>query len=193
MAVVYNAPDKVSKVQARDGSTSRDLVYIGSFMPYKNVETLVAGVGLLPGFRLHLLSKISPVRKSKLEDLAQRAGAELIFHNGVSDEKYKELLNSSFALVSASKDEGFGIPLVEAMQLGTPVIVSNLDIFTEVAADAGTFFDPESPEQFAHAVSELKNKNNWANKSNKSIAQVDLFDWTKSAEALLKQFEELES
>jgi glycosyltransferase involved in cell wall biosynthesis len=102
-------------------------------------------------------------------------------------------LLSAFALVSASKDEGFGIPLVEAMQFGTPVVVSDLEIFKEVADSAGTYFDPSSPESFAKAVKSLGDKSQWQQKSVLSTKQASEFDWDKSAAALLKQFEELDS
>jgi glycosyltransferase involved in cell wall biosynthesis len=193
IAVVYNAPDKMSKVQPRKFNGSKDLLYIGSFMPYKNVETLVQGVPPLNGYRLHLLSKIDSSRRVQLESLAAETGASLVFHNGVTDQEYKELLSNACALVSASKDEGFGIPLVEAMQLGTPVVVSNLDIFTEVAGKAGTYFNPDDPKSFTESVLELAASNEWETKSRESIAQANLFDWNNSADALLDLFEKLDT
>lgn len=193
VTVLYNAPDKINVVQPRLFPETKDLLYIGSFMPYKNVEILARGTALLPCYRLHLLSKITSSRKSQLEALAQNTGAELVFHEGVSDQKYKELLSSAFALVSASKDEGFGIPLVEAMQLGTPVIVSKLDIFAEVAGNAGTYFNPETPESFAQAVKSLEDQGTWLTNSKNSMTQANKFDWNKSADALLEQFDRLDS
>jgi len=193
VTVVYNAPEKSSAVAPRAFPKSKDLLYIGSFMPYKNVETLVRGAGLLPGYTLHLLSKIAPVRKAQLAELAANSGAELVFHEGVSDQEYKELLSSAFALVSASKDEGFGIPLVEAMQFGTPVVVSKLDIFSEVAGDAGTYFSPDSPQEYAQAVKSLEDQSKWLKKSKSSITKANTFDWNNSAEALLEAFKKLDS
>ena len=192
ITVVYNAPDRVVETTSSSPET-RNLIYIGSFMPYKNVETLVRGVGLLPGYTLHLLSKISVKRKNELFSLAGKVGASVVFHNGVTDEQYRTHLLNAFALVSASKDEGFGIPLAEAMQLGTPVVVSQLDIFTEVSGEAGTFFDPDSPDSFADAISALQDPRHWKDKAALSISQARLFDWDKSAEALLNQFDELDS
>jgi glycosyltransferase involved in cell wall biosynthesis len=192
IGIVYNAPEKVAQVQSRSTASTKNLIYIGSFMPYKNVETLIKGAGLAPEFTLHLLSKISEERRATLQKLAA-LNANVVFHNGVTDTEYKDLLLSAFALVSASKDEGFGIPLVEAMQLGTPVVVSELEIFKEVADSAGTYFDPSSPESFAKAIKSLEDKSQWQKKSVLSIQQASEFDWDKSAAALLKQFEELDS
>jgi glycosyltransferase involved in cell wall biosynthesis len=192
ITVVYNAPDKVQGVTS-SAPESKNLIYIGSFMPYKNVETLVRGAGLLPGYTLHLLSKISKDRKSALEKLASSANASVVFHDGVTDQEYRDLLSTAFALVSASKDEGFGIPLVEAMQNGTPVVVSDLDIFSEVAGGAGTFFNPDSPEGFAKAIVSLEDSATWASKASQAISQAAKFDWDKSAEALLTAFKNLDS
>jgi glycosyltransferase involved in cell wall biosynthesis len=193
IGILYNAPEKLAQAQSRSIASSKNLIYIGSFMPYKNVETLIKGSGLAPEFTLHLLSKISEERMSLLRKLAVLNDANVVFLNGVTDTEYRELLLSAFALVSASKDEGFGIPLVEAMQLGTPVVVSELDIFKEVADSAGTYFETESPESFAEALKSLEDESQWRQKSALSIKRASEFDWDKSADALLKQFEELDS
>jgi glycosyltransferase involved in cell wall biosynthesis len=155
-------------------------------MPYKNVETLVKALKFLPEFELHLLSKITPARQTELSNLAKGIGGKVVFHNGVSDEEYVSILDDAFALVSASKDEGFGIPLVEAMQRGTPVVVSDLEIFHEVAASAGSYFNPDDAEELANKVIELGA--DWAKQSKAAIAQAENFDWDQSAEALLKLF-----
>jgi len=193
VAVVYNAPDASHNNKPRTAPNSKKLIYIGSFMPYKNVETLVEAVGMLPDFELHLLSKIAESRKVQLQKLVTAIGSKVIFHNGVSDEEYLELLDEAFALVTASKDEGFGIPLVEAMQRGTPVVVSNLAIFHEVASDAGSYFEADDPKELAGRITELATGSNWADSSKASIAQVAKFDWDESANQLLKMFQSLES
>jgi glycosyltransferase involved in cell wall biosynthesis len=193
VVVVYNAPEKQATSKVPVSSSSKNLVYIGSFMQYKNVETLVEAAGLLSGYNLHLLSKISSGRKQELQELANKVGATVTFHNGVSDQQYRDLLSQAFALVSASKDEGFGIPLVEAMQQGVPVVVTDLDIFKEVAGPAGTYFDANSPQDLAKAVLSLEDQPEWTRKSKLALSQAQVFDWDKSAEALISQFEELDS
>lgn len=191
VGVVYNAAPGDPASTARTMPISRSLLYIGSFMPYKNVETLVKALGLLPRFELHLLSKIDKSRQADLEQLANGVGANVVFHSGVSDEEYESLLKESFALVSASRDEGFGIPLVEAMQQGTPVVVSDLEIFHEVAGTAGKYFSPDQPEEFASRMAELEDAKLWAEASKQGLNQAKQFNWDSSANALLELFRKL--
>lgn len=188
--VIYNAPKSLSStsIEAAPKASARTnrLVYMGSFMQYKNVETLILGMKLLPDYELVLLSKVSIKRKLSLQELAGEANSRIIFRNGVSDHEYAQELVAAFALVSASKDEGFGIPLVEAMGYGTPLIVSEIPIFQEVAEEAALFFDPESPIEFAARVRELGNAGAWDKASYRSAQRARVFDWTKSADDLLE-------
>ena len=157
---------------------------MGSFMPYKNVETMVKGMADLPGYTLHLLSRITPQRRAELEALIPEDAA-VVFHNGVTDEEYHGLLRTATALVSLSRAEGYGLPLVEAMALGTPVIASDIPIFREVGGDAALYVDPSSPEQFAGAVHTLQDEGRWQDASRRSVAQANRFSWDESARQLV--------
>ena len=136
--------------KAWDGGAPRDLVYMGSFMPYKNVETLLHAMRSLPGYRLHLLSKMPEGRYAELES-ASLLGENIVVHNGTSDEEYASLLEGAHALVTASRAEGYGLPVVEGQAAGTPVVLSDIEIFREIAPHAS--FAPVSgtPEQDAPA------------------------------------------
>ncbi|NCT90808.1 glycosyltransferase family 4 protein [Cellulomonas sp. APG4] len=158
------------------------LVYMGSFMPYKNVETLARAVAMLPGHVLHLMSRVTPSDRTRLSDLA---GAErLVFHDGATDEEYWQVLRGATALVSASRDEGFGIPLVEAMALGTPVVVSDIPVFREIGGDAAAYVDPGDAEGFAEAVRALADGGEWERRSTAARARADRFAWDASAAIL---------
>lgn len=183
VTVVRNAADPIDPDAApRSAGTGRDLVYMGSFMPYKNVATLARALHDLPGHRLHLLSRIAPRERARLEELAP-AGS-LVVHDGVSDAEYADLLRGAFALVHASLDEGFGIPLVEAMSVGTPVVVSDIPIFREIGGDAGVYADPRDPGAFAAAVRSLGDPVEWEARSRAALEQARRFDWDRSAEVL---------
>ncbi|AMB58476.1 glycosyltransferase family 4 protein [Microterricola viridarii] len=159
------------------------LVYMGSFMPYKNVETLVRAAALLPGSELHLMSRLSDAEQRRLGALAPQA--TVVFHNGASDAEYQEALRGATALVTASLDEGFGIPLVEAMTAGTPIIVSDIPIFKEIGGDAALYFSPMSPDELVAAVAVLREPGEWERRSAAGLEQAARFTWTGSAERLL--------
>jgi len=192
VSVVYNAAgdDASQHAPSARPSSKQTLVYMGSFMDYKNVEVLIRGMAHLPDHELLLLSRISQSRKTELQALVTK-GAKVTFLNGVTDQQYHELLANSVALVSGSRDEGFGIPLVESMSRGVPVVVSSIPIFKEIGGDAAVYFDQEDPESFVTAVHSIDSESAWLAKSKISQAQAKKFSWANSAKALLELLQQI--
>ncbi len=186
VTVVPNAadPPSLDLVHNADRSGSRSLVYAGSFMPYKNVEVLAKALHELPGFTLHLISPVTQAERTLLTRLAP--ADSLVCHNGASDEEYHQILGAALALVTASHDEGFGIPLVEAMTVGTPVVVSDIAIFSEVGGSAALFADPDDPSAFARAVLELTDPEEWRRRSQLGQRHSARYSWDHSAVQLLR-------
>jgi glycosyltransferase involved in cell wall biosynthesis len=168
----------------RERPETHRLLYMGSFMPYKNVETIATALGLLPGYRLHLLSRISPADRRRLQALAPEGS--LVFENGVSDERYLELLASATALVTASKAEGFGIPVIEAMGVGTPAVISDIPVFHEVGGDAALYFEATDPAALAERIRSLERPGEWEARSALGFESAAQFTWQRSAATLLE-------
>ena len=195
VVVVPNAPANSPRRRgipdrARSRTGDRDLVYMGSFLPYKNVETLIAGTGLLPGYRLHLLSSISPEREAELAAQVP-AGGRVEFWRGISEDEYAALLARASALVTASRDEGFGLPLAEAMRAGAPVVCSDLPVFREVTGGHAQFFNSASPQQFAAAVRSLEDPRVREEAVTSGRRHVAGYSWDSSAQRLLDLMQEL--
>lgn len=188
--IIGNAPQGERKPRDPAVAPEKSLAYMGSFMPYKNVETLIRGMAGLPDFTLNLLSRITDERRAELTALIP-SGATVVFHNGVSDAEYDELLMRTTALVTLSKAEGYGLPLVEAMALGTPVVVADTEIFREVGGTAAHYVPADSPSEFAAAVRALDSRETWAASSAASVAQAATFSWDASAQELLAIAQEL--
>lgn len=167
-----------------------NLIYMGSFMPYKNVETLIEGMTHLTDYTLHLLSRISPTRRTELELLIP-SGARVVFHNGVTDQKYAELLSNRAILVSASFDEGYGIPVADAIALGVPAVITDMPIFHEVAGEGALYFDPSNPADFAQKVKKASYLTNYKELSAKGKVQSRAFSWRTSAKVLLDTAQDL--
>jgi glycosyltransferase involved in cell wall biosynthesis len=185
VTVVPNAPEPLPDLPRRERAPT--LVYMGSFMPYKNVATLAAAMGSLPDHELHLMSRVADAERARLRALAP--GGRLVFHDGASDETYHDLLSGATALVTASRDEGFGIPLVEAMGLGTPVVASDIPVFREVGGDAATYVHPDDVAGFVRAVRELADPALWARRSAASRERASHYTWEASARVLLALLE----
>ena len=193
--VISNAPQTFD--HPRDPSQGREkaLVYMGSFMEYKNVEVLVQAMRYLPEYRLHLCSPITAQRRRELLGLAIQhriAEAQLVFHNGISDTHYRELLRTSTALVTLSRSEGYGLPVAEAMAEGTPVVLSKLEIFEEIGGskNPGAFFiDMQAdniPQLVADAVTKLDDDATFRVASKAVVHQANRFRWEDSATTLLQ-------
>jgi glycosyltransferase involved in cell wall biosynthesis len=196
ISVIYNAAGSPTEDTDPKPPTARpkavqSLVYMGSFIGYKNVEVLIDGMQYLPDYELNLLSKISTRRKAELESLVSPTGGKVIFHNGVSETAYHQQLDRAVALVSGSQDEGFGIPLVEAMSRGIPVVVSDIEIFREIGGSVALYFDQNSGADFANQVQKLKSNPAWLERSKASLKWSRRFNWNQSAGALMRVISEL--
>ncbi len=187
VTVVPNAPDPAPDASRLPRTDA--LVYMGSFMPYKNVDVLARAMAGMPGHELHLMSRVSPAERERLTALAR--GGRLVFHDGADDATYREVLRGATALVSASRDEGFGIPLVEAMGVGTPVVVSDIPVFREVGADAAGYVAPDDVQGFVRAIRALDDETRWKELSEAARERAAHYSWENSARILLALLERL--
>ncbi|GAB3570607.1 glycosyltransferase family 4 protein [Spelaeicoccus albus] len=169
---------------------AKSLVYMGAYLPYKNVETLIRSLEFLPGYTLHLSSRIEPYREAQLRELVPN-GATVQFHHGVTDDEYHDLLDHATALVSASLDEGFGLPLVEAMSRRTPIVVSDLPIFHEIGDEKALYFPPTDAAALARQVRSLEDPGDWEARATAGPSRAATFSWSRSARTLLTVMEDL--
>jgi len=188
--VIPNAPQKFTKYPVVSHGAPKNIIYMGSFMPYKNTEVLIEGMKWLPGRTLHLLSKITPERKKELVKLVPK-GAHVVFHGGVSDDEYEKMLASNAVLATGSFIEGFGIPVAEALAMGVPAVVSNIPVFHEVAAGGAVYFDPLKPKDFADKVKTLDQKSVRDDLVKNGKQHIETFNWDRSAQALLNAINSL--
>ncbi len=136
-------------------------LYAGTLLRHKNVPTLVrafaAGEGAVPA-RLLLVGPASPEEIAELDRLRDNLGiGERVVHLGlVSPARLAELYAGALALVSPSLHEGFGLPVLEAMSVGTPALVSELPAFRELAADAARYVaEPLDPDRWRAELAAL--------------------------------------
>lgn len=180
----------LDRLGSRVDAPPRNIIYMGSFMPYKNVETLIRGMAGLPDHTLHLLSRVAPQRRRELEALAP-ADASIVFHEGVTDAEYAQLLDDRAVLATLSLDEGYGLPIAEALAFGVPAVVSDLEIFREVAGEGALFVPAQNPQAFAAAVRSLDDASLRARIITAGRRHMEEYSWEKSARLLLGTVNEL--
>lgn len=135
------------------------LLYPANFWPHKNHEALLTAFNLFhrehPAGRLKLvLTGALEERRRWLEEASRRMGVGewVIFPGFLPLEVLGTLYRHALALVFPSLYEGFGIPVLEAMTLGVPVLCGRVTSLPEVAGDAALYFDPRKPAEIAAAI-----------------------------------------
>jgi glycosyltransferase involved in cell wall biosynthesis len=110
----------------------------------------------------------------------------LVFTGAVDDQELRALYKGAYAFVSASLHEGFGLPGVEALGFGLPLLVSNTAVFNEIYDNAAIYFNPLDPEDIGEKMNLLVRDNRFYEQvSEKSLQRSQLFDWGKAASETL--------
>ena len=164
---------------------SNSIVYMGAFTPYKNVECLIDALALLPDMTLHLCGKMPPIRRPVLEQRMRDRGVfdRIVIYDGATDEQYKQALSGARCSISASRLEGFGLPVLEAQQRGVPFIAADTPIFHEIGRDSVLYFDPNSPKQAAKQIRKFASRKVSEDYIARGFANITRYTWAHSADA----------
>jgi glycosyltransferase involved in cell wall biosynthesis len=208
MHVISEGPDAVFFPRAEDPQAvavlcrlavppdARFLLTVGGLSPHKNLLRLVEGFAhgapadvklVLVGdlhdvFHTHVPQIRAAIEKHRLQD-------RVIMTGFVSDDDLVFLYSRAYALVFPSLLEGFGLPAVEAMACGTPVVSSKAGALPEVVGDAGIYFDPTDVASIAAALGSFLNDPGRRDElARLARARSQLFSWDNSARSLLDCF-----
>jgi glycosyltransferase involved in cell wall biosynthesis len=127
---------------------------VGNFLPHKNFRALIALAKHLPELRIVIAGKKdTPYGAVVAEDVARHGlGDRVLLPGMVSDADRQWLYEQCAVFLFPSLTEGFGFPVLEAMQCGKPVVMSRRTSLPEIAGDEGFFFDSYQPEAMASVV-----------------------------------------
>jgi glycosyltransferase involved in cell wall biosynthesis len=178
------------------------ILYVGSEQSRKNFISIIkAFYRLKKKYNLKDLKlikagspQISDAQRKKIFDLIKELNLEkdVIFTNYVSDEYLVKLYNGAEIFVYPSLYEGFGLPPLEAMACGCPVITSNTSSLPEVVGDAGIMIDPFDVDSLTESMHKILTDNDLKKElSRKSLERAKLFTWKKTADQTLEVYEDV--
>ncbi|MEK7477321.1 MAG: glycosyltransferase family 1 protein [Candidatus Coatesbacteria bacterium] len=185
-------PTWESDLRGKFGIPGPYLLAMGAYEKRKNIpllfevfEHLKIGVTSPPMLILAGTENIKATRYR--QDVAARGIEHLVrFLPYVSERDLKGLHTSAVAFLMPSRKEGFGLPLLEAMSVGTPVIASAIGAHREVAGDAALVLDPDDPEVWVEAIRRVSTDAPYRKRlSELSIAQAARFSWDRTADLTL--------
>lgn len=202
--VVYNAvsanfstlPEE-EKIETRKkySGGKEYFIYVGSLHERKNIH------GLLKAFSLFKEKSGSDMKLLLVGEkmwatapISENLQKDVVFLGRLSDNNLGKVLASAYALTYFSFYEGFGIPLIEAMNCGVPVLCSNTTSLPEVGADACLLANPESLEEMSGLMSKiLEDKDLRSSLIEKGFRRAKDFSWEESAENFMKIIESVKN
>jgi alpha-1,3-rhamnosyl/mannosyltransferase len=176
------------------------MIYPASFNPHKNHLNLLTAIALLRDHynkKIQLVltgyaSKDNQAYQSVLQFIKKfQLGHQVRILGYVPKEDMPYLYASSSFMVFPSLFEGFGIPIVEAMKTGCPIVCSDRGSIPEVAGDAALFFNPEDPKDIASKILKMMDVKVRRNLIDKGKIQAECFSWNRTAVETLQVLREV--
>jgi glycosyltransferase involved in cell wall biosynthesis len=180
---VYNLPKKF-------------ILFVGSIEPRKNLKNALLAYNALPdAFKLEykfILAGFSGWKNTEVMEIIRKESGNIIYLGYLSEQELAYLYNLASVFLYSSFYEGFGLPPLEAMACGAPVIVSRVSSMPEICGDAAYYVDPmemNSISEGIYAVATDENIKNILRK--KGFHQAERYNWNKSAQEHLAIFREV--
>jgi glycosyltransferase involved in cell wall biosynthesis len=166
----------------------RVLLCVGAKRPHKNQEVLIRAMGLLGPDTVLVLAGHPEPYDARLRAIAVEEDVvdRVRFVDYVPDAELESLYRMASCAAFPSVSEGFGIPVVEAMQRGVPVVASDIPVLREVGGDAPRFFDPRSAAEAAEAIREALGD---PSIGARGPARAARFTWDRAARGTFEAYE----
>jgi glycosyltransferase involved in cell wall biosynthesis len=203
ITVIHNGCDR-QRFTARPSQKQSDLIhskrpyilYVGNLLPHKNLHRLIEAFARIAQRLHHHLIIVGHKDARYFPELQRNVnsrgiGGRVTFLGFVSAEELTELYRSSDWFVLPSLFEGFGMPPIEAMACGTPVIVSSIPALRETVAEAGIYFDPEDIAEMSERIlMACADNGKRAEFREKGLKRAATFDWSIAAGKILTTLQE---
>lgn len=206
MAMIYNGYnnwfkpiEETSDVTKKYISDEGYFFFLGNTDPKKNTErTLVAYSKYLQQSDVKRKLLMADLDAEYLNGIIQRNHIEnikehILMPGYIVNSDLPYIYNGAFAFLYTSLRESFGIPLLEAMACGTPVITSNTSSMPEIAGHNAILVNPESSDEIAEMMLQLERDEDFYEKQKAiGLERAKLFSWRKTAEQLLALYQEVD-
>ena len=184
----YDANNFYPKKEDNSSIARPYFLYLGRQDPYKNLIGLIDAFAAIKknNYLLKIAGTLDPRFTPKLQKLIKELGIEekAIFLDYLSYEELPKIISNAIALVFPTFWEGFGLPVLEAMACGTPVITSNLASLPEITGDAAVLIDPYDNAAITSAMTDLaESRQMRSHLSNLGLQQAKKFSWDKTGKA----------
>ena len=193
ISVIYNAIDEnlfrplTSAISHQPSSPF--VLCVSSLDPRKNFARLIEACLGLTSAKLYIVGKYNRVFSQNMD--LDTTSDHIQFLGRVSDEELVRFYNEAACFVFPSLYEGFGLPPLEAMACGCPVLVSDIPVEREVCGDAALYFNPLEPSEILRIITQYLNDADVIKEKmrQKGFENVTRFSWEKSAKVLMKIIE----
>ena len=182
-------PNHIRTSIERIANGSINLVYVATDRPYKNINFIIrlasefSKDSKLEMFKFHIVSNLNRNTKSKIRSSNLK---NIYVHSGVSD--ISEIYENADIMLFPSLYEGFGLPIVEAMSIGMPVISNDLEPMKEILGNAGILVTPNEVHRWKSAILNISKESEYEKIANFSLLRYDAFSPERYMQNVRKTF-----
>ena len=187
--------EEITQVRRKYGLRDNYLLYVGTNKPHKNLERLVDSIrhmeDPLPSHVKLVIAGPWDRRYDAAKKMTSVAGLKdrVQFVGRIDEADLPALYSGAMLFVFPSLREGFGLPVLEAMACGTPVVCSNGSALSEVAGEAALLINPEDTHHLSGAIGRvLRDENLRHELAERGLKRAKLFTWEKTAEKTLSLY-----
>ncbi len=166
------------------------ILFVGSRSTYKNFIPLVESMKNFPDLSLYIIGG-GDFSKEEIIILEKNCGNRYKHFKNLDNNDLNDLYNYALSLVYPSLYEGFGIPVIEAMSTGCPVIASNCSSIAEIAKDYSILLDDSNTENISDAIDKVLIKENFEYYQKKGLENSLKFSWNKTVANTLECYKKI--
>lgn len=191
--------EETQAILAKAGLSRPFVMYVGADSPHKNIEGAIRGFAALPeetrrSHQLAIICSINPGNVAKYQQVARSVGLSpeaVVFTGFVSDEDLVAFYRSCAAFIFPSLYEGFGLPVLEAMTFGAPVLVADNSSLPEVMPRPDAHFKAQTPGDLARVLNQVLTDESFAQELRAyGLDRAKEFTFERSAQVALESFDE---